>query len=267
VVGLNEGKFFGQDSAEEGLKLLEHVANNSPEYTLLFGLSERDMGILEEDYKVVKGRLTPSREIEGKRFCEHVPIMQAGMVDKRPRRGIGRSIKTTQNHVAWQLWKKPLEAVKIYWAYWRRKHYKDAASRKFWAQHFPASSYCYFEEQAHLIAIRATEHIAASRKQGPSSSTVLAVNNEIYDLVVDRLGELIDKDAPDKLGSQDFSRNLRDNATELCADVPDLTPLLIFVYLVAPLLSAQFVYMGIAYYVKKAKILDDVLSGDEKLRE
>merc|ERR1740123_2101757 len=55
VVGLNEGKFFGQDGAEEALKLLERIAEHGPqgsEYNLLLGLSDRDLAQLEADHKV-----------------------------------------------------------------------------------------------------------------------------------------------------------------------------------------------------------------------
>lgn len=267
VVGLNEGKFFGQDSAEEGLKLVEHVATASPEYTLLFGIADRDMAELEAAYPTSRGRLTPSRELEGKRLCELVPIMQAGMVDKRPRKAVGRSLKTTQNHVAYMLITHPRECLNVYWAYWRRKQYKDAAQRKFWSKHFPASSDCYFEERAHLIAIRATEHMSALRKQGLAGSTVLAVNNDVYELVVKHLSEMLGKDAAEKLNTPEFSRKLRDSAGHLCADVPDLTPLLVFLYGVMPILVFQFFFMGGQYYTKKSGLLDEVIAGDYKQRE
>eukprot|EP00439_Symbiodinium_sp_Y106_P020029 s9478_g2.t1 len=61
-----------------------------------------------------------------------------------------------------------------------------------------------------------------------SHATVLVVNNDIYDLVVKHLTEYLGKDAAEKFNSQDFSRQLRDNAEQLCQDrdVIDLTPLL-----------------------------------------
>jgi len=266
VVGLNEGKFFGQDSAEEALKLLEHVAEHSPEYTLLFGLADKRLAELEEDHQVKKGRLTPSRELEGRRFCEMVPVLQAGMVDKRPRRAVGRSPYTDQSHVAWVLWKNPREAVNIYWAYWRRHQYKDIAQRKFWTKHFPASAPCYFEERAHIIAIRATEHITACRKQGLGSSSVLVVNNDIYDLVITHLGSFLGKDAPEKLGTQEFSRMLRDDADHLCTDVLDLTPLLVFTYGVFPFLIFHFFFLGGNYYLNKAGIIEAYIYGDASKR-
>ncbi|OLP93175.1 hypothetical protein AK812_SmicGene24946 [Symbiodinium microadriaticum] len=61
---------------------------------------------------------------------------------------------------------------------------------------------------------------------------VLVVNNDIYDLVVSQLTEYMGKDAAEKFNSQDFLRQLRDNADHLCQvfhlckDVIDLTPLL-----------------------------------------
>eukprot|EP00933_Yihiella_yeosuensis_P039482 TRINITY_DN33528_c0_g1_i1.p1 TRINITY_DN33528_c0_g1~~TRINITY_DN33528_c0_g1_i1.p1 ORF type:complete len:332 (+),score=55.69 TRINITY_DN33528_c0_g1_i1:72-1067(+) len=268
VVGLNSGKFFGQDGAEEGLKLVEHVASHSPEYTLLFGLSERDLAFLEEDHKVTRGRLTPSRELEGKRLCEHVPLIQAGMVDKRPRRALDRSLKITQNHVSVLLWKNPREAVQIYWAYWKRKKYTDAARKKFWKEYFPESGHAYFEDRAELITIRAVEHLAAQRKQGLGNTAVLTVNNELYELVVVALGKLLDKEDPGKLTSQEFLRELRRAASEICADAPDLTPLLVFVYGIMPVIVLQFFYLGAVSYAKKSNVMDELLSqSDTKARE
>lgn len=265
---MNEGKFFGQDSAEEALKLVEHVATASPEYTLLFGISEHDIADIESEYKVKNGRLTPSRELEGKPFCEHVPIVQAGMVDKRPRRAVGRFYRTTQSHISWLLWRNPREAVNVYWAYWRRKQYKDMEKRKFWSKIFPESATAFFEERAELIAIRATEHVAALRAQESRSSTVLVVNNDIYDLVLQHLSETLGKDAVEKLNTQKFSRKLRERAGDLCQDIIDLWPLLFFTYFMVPLCVLQFFGLGANYYTKKSGLIDEVLGRNElQLRE
>merc|ERR1711879_1124449 len=102
----------------------------------------------------------------------------------------GRPIRTTQGHVCWQLWKHPFEAVHLYWAYWRRKDYKDAACQRFWSQHFPICASAYFDENAELIAIRSVEHMAASVGQGKSGSghsMILVIGNDIFSLVCDHL--------------------------------------------------------------------------------
>jgi len=266
VAGLNEGKFFGQDSAEETLKLVERVAQHSPEYTLLFGLSDRRLAEMEQENKVKQGRLTPSRELEGRLHCEMIPVLQAGMVDKRPRKHVGRSVFTDQVHVAWLLWKNPQEARKVYWAFWRRNYYKDAEARSFWSTHFPVSSYGYFEERAHIIAIRATEHLMALRKQEMGNSTVLVVNNDVYDLVIQHLNDFLGKDAPENFNSQDFARKLRDTAEELCQDIIDLTPVLVFVYVILPLLIFQFFFNAGQYYLKQSGLLEQLLMGDSARR-
>ncbi|OLP93183.1 Retrovirus-related Pol polyprotein from type-2 retrotransposable element R2DM [Symbiodinium microadriaticum] len=56
VAGLNEGKFFGQDGAEEALKMVERIADHSPKYTLLFGIPERRYENLEQDHRTKDGR-------------------------------------------------------------------------------------------------------------------------------------------------------------------------------------------------------------------
>mmetsp|Transcript_89758 Transcript_89758/g.159573 ORF Transcript_89758/g.159573 Transcript_89758/m.159573 type:complete len:324 (-) Transcript_89758:22-993(-) len=266
VVGLNEGKFFGQDSAEEALKLVEHVATASPEYTLLFGISEPELTELESDHKVKSGRLTPSRELEGKMLAEHVPIVQAGMVDKRPRRAVGRNEQTTKSHVSYLLWTHPREAVNVYWAYWRRKQYKDIEKRKFWSKTFPVSATAYFEERAALIAIRATEHVAALRAQESRNSTVLVVNNDIYDLVLQELNDMLGKDATEKLNTQKFSRKLRERAGDLCQDILDLWPLLFFIYFMVPLTIVHWFVLGADYYIKKSGVIDELLGKREARR-
>jgi len=245
IVGINEGKFFGQDSAEEALKLLERIAEHGSTYNLLFSLTERQLSELEEDHKVKNQRLTPSRELEGKRCCEFVPIMQAGMVDKCSRRALGRLLRTTQGHVAWRLWRTPREAIQLYWAYWRRKEYKNEAMRKFWMRVAPAAAYTYFEEGSELMAIRAVELLAAAHGQGKGSTWVFVVNNEFFEPVARRIGLFLDESAPQKLGSSDFSKELRDRASELCTDVPDLTPLLLFVYLGLPIIVLQSCFFGL----------------------
>jgi len=236
VVGLNERKFFGQDGAEEGLKLLERVAEHDPNYQILLGLEEIALELIEKKNKVKHKKLTPSRELEAFSNCEMIPIVQAGMVDDRPRRALGRTRKTSVNHVAWMLMKHPREAVQIYWAFWRRKQYKDAARYKFWSEHLPNASHVYFNERAELVAIRAVEHMTIERVQGRRSVAVLAVSNEIFTPVVKYLNEMLEKDGASKIGDPEFSRQMRDRASELCLDVPDLTPVLILIYLGIPLL-------------------------------
>jgi len=268
VVGLNEGKFFGQDSAEEGLKLLERIAEHGPTYQLLFSLSERELNQIEAENKVANNRLTPSRDLEGDRNSEFIPIVQAGMVDKRPRRHLGRILRTTQSHVAWLLWKHPREAVKLYWAYRRRKDYKDAACQRFWSEHFPISASAYFDERAELVAIRAVEQLAVVHAQGRSgaepATSVLVVGNDIFRLVCTHLSPMLDEEAHVKLGDAAFSRNLRDRASELCLDVPDLTPLLVFVYLGLPLLAIQFTYLGLVRATRSIPVRDTIFEPDTR---
>lgn len=263
VVGLNEGKFFGQDGAEEGLKLIEQVANNHPEYHLLFGIPERDLARLEEENKIEKGKLTPSRELEGSPFCEMIPLLQAGMMDKRPRRAVGRPLKTTQAHVAWQFWKHPRECFNMYWAYWRRRKFKDIARYKFGSTNFPMASYAFFNGRAHIISIRATEHLGSLRAQGLGSSSVLVVNNDIYHIVIERLNLLLDEDAAEKLQSPDFAKNIREAAMELCAEIPDLTVPIILLYAMVPLLLLQSCYLVTEYYVMQSGVVDAILDDSE----
>jgi len=259
VVGLNKGKFFGQDSAEEALKLLERIAEQKgPTYQLLLGIHERELREIEDSHKVKNDRLTPSRELEGERNCEMIPIVQASMVDKCPRRALGRILRETQSHVSWLLWKHPREAVQLYWAFWKRKEYKDAEARKFWKQHFPISSHAFFDEISELVAIRSVELLAASHVQGKEGTFVLVVNNMFYEPLTERLRLMLDEDVNSKLESTDFLRNIRDRATELCLQIPDLTPVLVFMYIGVPFLIAQFFYLGAEYYVKKAGVVDEV---------
>lgn len=262
VVGLNQGKFFGQDGAEEGLKLLERIAEHNSKYTLLFGLSDRELAELEDEYRVKDGRLTPSRDLHLVRNGEVVPMVQAGLVDKNPRRAIGRSIKTTQGHVAWRLWRNPREMIRIYWTFWKRKGHKDAARFRFWSQHMPLASHVYFVESAELIAIRAVEHLLAQRNQGKGGSTVLTVSNEIFVSVNDRLKYWIEEVGMDKLSTPEYAKTLRDTAADLSRDVPDMVPLLVAFYGGMPLLLLLQVYLSAEYLYTNFGIAQ-VSSGSE----
>jgi len=236
VVGLNKRKFFGQDGAEEGLKLLERIAEHNAEYQLLFGLTEKELAEIEAEYKVKHRKLTPSRELEGVNHCEVIPIVQAGMVDNRPRRALDRELRITQSHVAWLLWQHPREAVKGYLAYWQLSKHVDAERCRFWSEQFPICANAYFEERAELVAIRAVETLIIERVQGRKGTTVLIVNNELFGLVQERLKMILDVDAPEKLGASDFRKALRDRGNELCLLVLDLTPVLLGIYVGLPLL-------------------------------
>eukprot|EP00929_Paragymnodinium_shiwhaense_P103063 TRINITY_DN66348_c0_g1_i1.p1 TRINITY_DN66348_c0_g1~~TRINITY_DN66348_c0_g1_i1.p1 ORF type:complete len:393 (+),score=80.19 TRINITY_DN66348_c0_g1_i1:56-1180(+) len=246
VVGLNTGKFFGQDSAEEALKLLERVADHDMEYQLLFGLTDRDLRQIEEDHDVGHSRkLTPSRDLEKNRNCEMIPVVQAGMVDKRPRRALDRDLKTTQSHVAWRLWRTPAEAFKLYWFMWRRHKLKDAERYRVLSSNFPISSKMYFDERAELMAIRTVEQLATDRSQGNAGTTVLVVNNELHYVLTEQLERLLKE--PQKIGTMDYSEELRNRASDLAIEVPDLTSLIIFIYLGLPLLAFQQGYLFVEY--------------------
>lgn len=248
IVGLNKGKFFGQDGAEEGLKLLERVAEHNPDYHLLFGLNEKAFSELEEAHKVQSGRLTPSRDLVLVEHGEVVPIMQAGVVDKRPRRAIGRAVRTSQSWVALWLWRNPREAVKLYWLYWRRKDYKDAAAFKFWSEQMPVCSKRYFGDLAEIITVRTVEHLIAERRNGRRGTTVLTVSNEVFALVAERCGHYLGQDPAEKLADPDFSEDLKAKAAEACRDIPDVSPFLVLIYLGFPLLVVHQVFLICEYF-------------------
>jgi len=244
----NERKFFGPDGAEEGLKLLERIAEHSTDYQLLFGLSEKQLGTLAEDHVVKNNRLTPSRQLETVENGEFVPIMQAGMVDKRPRLATDRDWRTTQSFIASQLWTHPREAFQIYWTFSKRNDVKDAARYSFCTTYFPHTSREYFQERAELMAIRTVESVLAGRKEGRGCrTTVLTVSNDVFNLVAGRLKELLDEKALHQLSTEESMIERRDRAEKLCRKVIDVTPLLMFVYVGAPLLLLQQVYLAMTH--------------------
>lgn len=266
VVGLNEGKFFGQDGAEEGLKLLERVADHHKEYEVLFGLNEKELARLEDDYRVRNNRLTPSRDLEGVTFGEVVPVMQASIVDKAKRRAMGRPLKTTTSHVAWMLWKHPREALRLYWAYWKRNEVKDAARRKRFEPYFPNASYAYFDERAQVIAINSLERLLAVRANGRQGTFVLVLGNDIFEIVAQNLRDMLGEDGLRKLltPNSPFLKELRERATHLRADVPDLTPVLIFVYACIPILIGQFLYLGTRHYIHETGAWERFWDGERR---
>jgi len=265
VFGLNEGKFFGPDSAEGGLKLLERIAEHSKKYQLLLGITEKELQVVEEDH-AVKNKLTPSRELEGKRVCEFIPLIQASMVDENPRMALGRSLRSTQGQFSMALFKYPRETVKLYRLFWRRKQYKDAASWHFLREHLPMAAVAYFDQRAGTIALRTLEQLArarvlAEKDKGP---LVLVVGNDIFELVVRDLREILDSTAPEKLGSEEFLQDVRTQAAAMAAEGPDPTPLLLIIYLGLPLLLLQNIYLAIEYRVNRSGVLDEALAPDQE---
>lgn len=239
VVGLNQGKFFGQDSAEEGLKLVEQIAQHTPEYHMLFGMTEKELREIETDHPAKDGRLTTSRELEGSFNCEMIPLVQATMVDKRPRKALDRPYKVLQAHVAYALAKNWREAIWINWGWWKRRQYKDAARYDFFGKNFPIAAFVAFNQTAHLIAIRTTEHLANLRAQGQGASTVLIVRNEVFSLVVERLRMIVDEDVAEKLNTPEVMRGMRDYARELSAEIADFSLLLYLVCVIPAVAAAQ----------------------------
>lgn len=250
-MGMNSGKFYGKDGAEEGLKLLERITEHGQKFSLLFSLTERELQEIEEDHKVDprRGKITPSRDLEGQRNCEMVPLVQAGMADKASRRALFRSVRTTQSRVTWALWKTPRECLTMYWAYWRRNQYKDVERRAFASLHFPVASHMYYGEISELVAIRATEHMVIEHVQGNQGATLLVVQSELFDPVVARLKATFDEDGAKKIKDAKFSAHLRERAAELTREFPDLTALLVFVYLGVPMLLTQQAYLLIEYLI------------------
>jgi len=250
-VGLNTGKFYGKDGAEEGLKLLERITEHGQKFSLLFSMTEKELKELEEDHKVDprRGKLTPSRDLEHERNAEMIPLIQAGMADKSPRRALSRTIRTTQGRVTWALWKTPRECLTMYWAYWKRKQFKDVERRAFASLHFPMASHMYYGEASELVAIRATEHMIIEHLQGNGGATLLVVQNELFDPVVARLKLTFDEDALKKMSDAEFARGLRERASELTREYPDLTALLVFLYCGLPMLLTQQGYLAVEYLI------------------
>lgn len=257
IVGLNKTKFLGQHGSEEGLKLLERVADHDPAYKLLLSISEKDLKEMEEDHRVEGRRLTAHRELEKAMNAEFVPLVQATMVDRRPRRAFGRSLRTDQNHTALAL-AETGEAVKMYWAFWKRKEYKDLAAYKFWSKHFPRSAEVYYGERAELIAIRTIEHLSMERERERGGTSVLAVHNDIFQLVTEKLRPMLELEPSERYDSREFAKKLRDRATKICRDVPDLTSALVFIYLGLPMLLFQQFYLACTYYFG-AKVTSSVM--------
>lgn len=251
LIGLNEGKFFGQDSAEEGLKLMEKVSDYDPEYELGIGLSETHFQVIEEDHKVTGKKLTPSRDLESSRDCEFIPLIQAAMVDRRPRRALSRDIRFDQARVSWKLWQNPRETVNLYWAIWRRKSYKNAESYRFWSKHFPISADAYFGQRAELISLRAFEQISHMRRRGQGKTLIVAVSNDIFGLVHERLNSMLGQDASERLASPEHMRTVNDRAAELCKGYHDISAFILFVYFFLPFFVLRNLYPPLEYYYNK----------------
>jgi hypothetical protein len=261
VVGLNQGKFFGQDGAEEGLKLLERISEHDSQYTLLFGLSQKDLDYLEDEHEVEGGRLTPSRQLAHKLHGEFVPMMQAAKIDKRSRIALSRPLKTTQGHTAWRLWKNPREAVRLYRLYWHRNTYNDVAKYKFWSEKLPSASHVFFAETAEVIVIRTLEQIIADRKKGIASSIVLTLRNEHFPVVAERLKHYLAEDAAWSLDDPNTPQKLQMHAANLIKDVPDVTCLLVLFYLGVPL-AALHQMAFLCAYLSTFGVLQGVSSQD-----
>jgi len=264
VVGLNEGKFFGQDGAEEGLKLLERIAGHNQSYELLLGMTDKELKEIEKEHTVKDKRLTPSRDLEGKRNCEFIPLIQAATVDKCKRRPVGRSKKATQVHTAAALFQNYGECVKLYWLFWRRKEHRDAAQWRFWSRQLPRSSRVYFDEWAELVAIRATEQLAALRAKGQGDVVVLAVKSNFYGCVVEELGRLLNQDAKQLLNTPEFSHRLRIRAAELSRDMIDVSALLVFIYLGLPWLALHGSYLLLDNLLARHRVGEQVFGAPEQ---
>merc|ERR1711920_698103 len=149
------------------------------------------------------------------------------MVDRRPRRALGRGLKITQGHVAWQLWRHPMEV-------------------------------------SQLVAVRATSAMVGAFGQEKENTWVLVVSNQFFEPTVERLTQILDASASVKFSSEDFARHLREQATELCVDAPDFTPLLIFVYLGLPVAVLHFSLLAIQRILQELKLTEMVLPPEHR---
>merc|ERR1712083_368712 len=98
------------------------------------------------------------------------------------------------------------------------------------------------------------EQLAVIRGEKKAGAVVLIVGNDVFEIINNRLGSLLGDEAADRVASPEFSQELREGATSLCIEVPDLTTLLIFVYVGLPMLTIQFLYLGCQWVVEKKDV-------------
>mmetsp|Transcript_58374 Transcript_58374/g.107757 ORF Transcript_58374/g.107757 Transcript_58374/m.107757 type:complete len:319 (+) Transcript_58374:115-1071(+) len=213
LLGLNEKKFFGKDSSEEGLKLLERIAEHDSKYHLLLGVPPLTLEHVTKNHLVKDRRLTSSRKLEAEVYGEMIPLLQASMLDSRPRFALDRPKRITAERLALELSKLPREGARVYWAWFKRNTHKDAMMYEFWSKHFPVCSEAYFNQRAEHIALSALEHIVETRAKGHSGSALLVVNNDIYALVTEVLQRELAADA--KLDSSDCKTRRQKKLKEL----------------------------------------------------
>lgn len=253
VVGLNEGKFYGPDGSEEALKLLEQIVEHTPQYNLLFGLDEVALGMIKEDHKVTR-KLTPSRNLESHLNCEFIPIVQAGMIDKRPLHAVDRSHAITQGRVSSYLWKNWHEIPNLFPAIWRRKEFKDVKKREFYTKLFPNTVVTNYDERAEFIALRTLEFLINERNSKGTGTTVLTVPNDLFSIVAKRLRELLGDDPAGTLGDLKFEEALREGTGVLSKEVPDVTPIFITLAVMVPILLIANIYFAVTRIDRKSVV-------------
>jgi len=246
VIGIDRNKFFGQDAAEEGLKLLERLVEQDPHYHLVFGLTNASLSQIQDTHHPNNRRLTPSRELENKVHGEFVPLVQAGIIDERPRTAVARDNSLRSNRTCWELLMRPREAVHAYWALWQWKKHVNAQGREFWLRHFPAAANAYFNESAEAIAIQAVDYVANRYRTGKSGSTVLFVNNDVFAPCVEHLERYLGgspQEVVARVNDENLKRELQARAdmirTVMTAH-PSPFAYLLFIYAGIPLFFFHF---------------------------
>jgi len=253
LLGVNEKKFFGKDSSEEGLKLLERIAEHDSRYHLLLGLPPLTLEHLHKTYPVKNGRLSSSRTLEADLYGELIPLLQASALDERPKFALDRPKRTTAERILLKLTTMPREGLRVYWAWFKRNKYKDAASYEFWHKNFPVCSEAGFEQRAEHIALKALQHIVDQRAKGHSSSALLVVNNDIYALVAAVLRKELAVDAA--LDSSERTSQRTAQLQELTGEKFPLQPLVFhvaFIYFGLPALLLGNVLVLVEYFCREA---------------
>eukprot|EP00403_Amphidinium_massartii_P043959 CAMPEP_0178438624 /NCGR_PEP_ID=MMETSP0689_2-20121128/35695_1 /TAXON_ID=160604 /ORGANISM="Amphidinium massartii, Strain CS-259" /LENGTH=314 /DNA_ID=CAMNT_0020061045 /DNA_START=35 /DNA_END=975 /DNA_ORIENTATION=+ len=237
LLGLNEKKFFGRDSSEEGLKLLERIAEHDAQYTLLLGISPALLKHVEANHAVKDRRLTSSRKLEKEEGGELIPLIQASSIDSRPKVALDRPRKITGERLCQRLCYTPSEGRHIYWAWFSMRQYRDAAKYEFWHKYFPTVSLPYFEQRAEHIALKAIEHLATQRAKGREGSALLVVGNDLYALVAEVLKKELTGDPSDALSSKELAKYRQERLLDLDTERHQIEPLLVhtmFIYVVVP---------------------------------
>lgn len=163
LVGIKRDRYFGQDSIEEALKVVDSLSSKHS------GFFEVLAGINQHEYHLSSASVLKRKNAKG---CFMAPLFDLCFQNRIPISHVGRSVTATSSKLSSVSFSNPLEFYKLLWLLAIRSlnALRSQQARSSLRKRIPSYVSTYFDEAGECMALKIIEKL---RKSGQTSFVVV----------------------------------------------------------------------------------------------